>query len=51
MPQDVATKDQASAVATQFIVGSPPYKFYSLLAESAEASIRNQLLRDEELFD
>ncbi len=50
MPQDVAMKDQASAVATQFAAGSPTYRFYTSLAENAEASIRNQLLRDEELF-
>ena len=50
MPQDVAIKDQASAVAAQFSAGSPPYRFYNSLAGSAEGSIRNQLLRDEELF-
>ena len=51
MAQDVAIKDQAGAVATQFIAGSPTYRFYTSLAESAEASIRSQLLRDEELFE
>ena len=51
MPQDVAIREQASAVASQFDVGSPGYRFYSLLAESAGAFISEQLRRDEELFD
>ena len=51
MPQDVAIRDQASAVASKFDVGSPAYKFYASLAESADAFIGHQLLRDEELFD
>ena len=51
MPQDVAIKDQASVIAVQFVTGSPTYRFYSLLAERGEASIRRQLLRDEELFE
>ena len=51
MPQDVAIRDQASAVATQFAVGSPTYRFYDLLAKDAEASIKSGLLRDEELFE
>ena len=51
MPEDVAIRDQASAVASQCDAGSPAYRFYASLAESAEASIRNDLLRDEELFE
>ena len=51
MPQDVATRDQASAVASQFDAGSPPYRFYASLAKSAKASIENQLLRYEELLE
>ena len=51
MPQDVAIKDQASEVAGQFDAGSPAYSFYTFLAESAKANIRNQLLRDEEFFE
>ena len=51
MPQDVAIRDQASAVASKFDVGSPAYKFYASLAESADAFIGHQLLRDEELFE
>ena len=50
MPQDVAIKDQASAVAAQFEAGSPTHRFYVLLAESADTSIRDQLMRDEEPF-
>ena len=51
MPQDVAIKDQGSEVASQFDVGSPAHRFYTLLAERAKANIRNQLLRDEELSE
>ena len=50
MPEDVALRDQASAVAGRFDAGSPTSSFYAWLAESAEASIREQLMRDEELF-
>ena len=51
MPQDVAIRDQASSVADRFDPGSPSHRFYALLAESAEKSIRDDLLRDEELFE
>ena len=51
MPQDVAMRDEASAVAHTFDAGSPAHRFYALLAESAETSIRNQMMRDEELFE
>ena len=51
MPENVATREQAEAVAGTFNAGSPAYRFYVSLAESAEASIRFQLLRDEELFE
>ena len=51
MPQDVAIRDQARAVASQLDAGSPVNRFYASLAESAEKSIRNDLLRDEELSD
>ena len=50
MPEDVAIRDQASAVKSQFDAGSPPYRFYASLAKSAEASIKDKLLRDEERF-
>ena len=50
MPQDVAIRDQATAVANQLDAGSPANRFYASLAESAEKSIRDDLLRDEELF-
>ena len=50
-PQDVAIRDQALEVATQYDAGSPPYRFYTSLAESAEASIKSRLLKDEELFE
>ena len=51
MPEDVAAREQAKAVAGTFNAGSPAYRFYASLAESAEATIRFQLLRDEELFE
>ena len=51
MPQDVAIRDQATAVASQLDAGSPANRFYASLAESAEKSIRDDLLRDEELFE
>ena len=44
-------KDQASEVLNQFDAGSPPYKFYDSLVKIAEASIKEELLRDEELFE
>ncbi len=51
MPHDVSIREQASAIATQFSAGSPTYRFYALLAKSADAFIEHKLLRDEELFD
>ena len=51
MPQDVAIRDQASAVASAFDSGSPTYRFYDSIAKGADANIRDQLLRDEELFE
>ena len=51
MSEDVAIRDQASAVMSQFDAGSPPYRFYDSLVDFAEASIREDLLRDEELFE
>ena len=51
MPEDVAMRDQASAVMSQFDAGSPPYKFYDSLAKSAKASIKEKLLRDEERME
>ena len=50
-PEDVAMKDQARVVAGKFNAGSPTHRFYTSLAESAEASITYQLLQDEELFE
>ena len=51
MSEDVAMKDQASEVLNQFDAGSPPYKFYASLVKFAETSIREDLMRDEELFE
>ena len=47
-PEDVALRDNASAVAGQFAIGSPANRFYASLAQNAEATIRDHLLRDEE---
>lgn len=51
MSEDVAIRDQAAAIASQFDAGSPPYRFYDSLVNFAEASIREDLLIDEELFE
>ena len=51
MPQDVVIRDQATAVASQLDAGSPANRFYAALTESAEKSIRDDMLRDEELFE
>ena len=51
MSEDVAMKDQASEVMNQFDAGSPPYRFYASLVKFAETSIREDLMRDEELFE
>ena len=51
MSEDVAIRDQASAVMSQFDAGSPPYRFYDSLVSFAEAFIREDRLRDEELFE
>ena len=51
LPKDVNMREQASAVATQFHPGDPTNRFFASLAESADASIRIQMLRDEELFE
>ncbi len=50
MPQDEAIRDQATAIMSQFDAGTPPYRFYDSLVKIAEASIREDLLRDEERF-
>ena len=49
MPEDVALREQAAVVANTFDSGSPTFRFYDSVAKSAEANIRYQLLRDEEL--
>ena len=47
-PEDVALRDNASAVAGQFPVGSPANRFYASLSQRAEATIQDHLMRDEE---
>ena len=51
MPQDEKLRDQAKDFSQKFPVGSPTQRFYLLLSERAELSIRNSLARDEELFE
>ena len=51
MPEDEAMRDQASAFKSKFDAGSPPCKFYDSLVKFAEASIREDLLRDEERYE
>lgn len=51
MPQDVALRGQASATAGRYIVGSPTHRFYISLVKYADASIQDQLARDEEMLD
>ena len=47
-PEDVALRDNASAIADQFDLGSPANRFYASLAQNAEATIQDHLLRDAE---
>lgn len=51
MAEDVTMRDQASAVKSNFDAGSPPYRFYDSLVNLANASIKDDLLRDEELLE
>lgn len=50
-PRDIALRDRASEIARGLPGGSPVRKFYESLVEHAEVSIRDQLARDEELFE
>jgi hypothetical protein len=49
-PEDVRLRDQASAVAKQFLKGSPIRKFFDSLAAYAESDIKSQQMLDEELW-
>jgi hypothetical protein len=51
MPQDVKLRDQAKDLSQKFPMGSPTQRFYFSLCEHAELSIRNSLVRDEEIFE
>lgn len=51
MPQDERLRDMAEEISRTFPAGSPSHKFYSALSKYAENEIRDQLARDEELFD
>ena len=50
-PRDVALRDQAKAVASEFEASTPVHEFYASLSASAEASIERDRLRDEESFE
>jgi hypothetical protein len=41
--EDVILRDQSSAIASQFLIGSPAHKFYSSLAKYAESNIQRQI--------
>jgi hypothetical protein len=49
-PQDIALRDQSREAASRYLSGSPVYRFYETLQRSTEASIKDQLARDEELI-
>lgn len=50
MPQDVELRDKSRTIATTLPVASPVRRFYDELAKHADASIKDDLARDEELF-
>lgn len=50
MPQDVELRDRSRTIASTLPVGSPMRRFYDGLSKHAEASIKDDLARDEELF-
>jgi len=51
MPRDLALRDKASEIGRAFSAGSPVREFYDSLLGHAEFSMREQLARDEELFE
>jgi hypothetical protein len=51
MPQDVRLKEQAMGLIKRFPAGSPTHEFYSSLIRRADASIQDDLARDEELSE
>lgn len=50
-PEDVKLRDQASAIAKQFLQGSPVRKFFDSLVVYAEADIKFHHMFDEEHWD
>ena len=51
MPQDIRLRDHAMELLKKFPAGSPTHQFYSSLIRYAENAMRDQLARDEELFE
>lgn len=51
MVEDTKLRDQAKEVSSKFQPGSPTQRFYLSLAKHAEEEIRDDLARDEELFE
>lgn len=51
MPQDVQLLNLATQACQALPKGSPAYRFYQSLAEYAEEAIRDEMARDEELFE
>ncbi|MCA2736674.1 restriction endonuclease [Microcystis sp. M158S2] len=41
--KDVTLRDHSSAIASQFLIGSPAHKFYSSLAKYADSNIKRQI--------
>ena len=41
--KDVTLRDHSSAIASQFLMGSPAHKFYSSLAKYADSNIKRQI--------
>jgi hypothetical protein len=49
-PQDIALRDQSREAASHYPSGSPVHKFYATSQKSTEASIKDQIARDEEFL-
>jgi hypothetical protein len=49
-PQDIALRDQSREAASRYLPGSPVHRFYETLRKGTEASIKDQLARDEEVI-
>ncbi len=50
-PQDIALRDRAREMASRLPAGTPAHRLFESLRKYAEAEIRDQIARDEELDD